>query len=487
MYAIAGSRSRQLRPRSGRLQGCAPPKAGIKPQDSAPAESCLASKSRTCRRRQAARLAEALGERLCRETRLVALAAELLDRDVAGGVDLGARDDPRRAVLVPHPDVLHLGVEERVARLGHDLEVELVAEVRRVLREDAVAEQREDRRVLPLQLELELRLELVELVEMAHGWSLALPVSLGPGVERREELTDRPAPRDDELGLEVHKRLEREAPLVEAWMGQRQPRLVAVRARRGRGGRGRSSAGPSGPRRCDRDPGAARRRGAPRAASRGLELRLERDGAVQVRGLLDRPPRLRLPERRDADDARFPAAQRASRSRGGSSASRSPRFAPTPTYARTPPTLPAGPVSRNAPLTAVLTRSSTGAATIPYSPCHASLRTRSPRRGHGRSSSRPRSRSVRDRACDDRPPDSRRIVRRARRAHGRRRTPDRREAPPLASRPDAAGSLLPALERRGAVAATQLERTYDLAATTVDPRPAPGARSGGSRRSASTG
>ncbi len=36
---------------------------------------------------------------------------------------------------------------------------------------------------------------------------------------------------------------------------------------------------------------------------------------------------------------------------------------------------------------------------------------------------------------------------------------------------DAVGSLLPALERRGAVAATQLERTYDLAATTVDPDP----------------
>ena len=36
---------------------------------------------------------------------------------------------------------------------------------------------------------------------------------------------------------------------------------------------------------------------------------------------------------------------------------------------------------------------------------------------------------------------------------------------------DAAGSLLPALERRGAVAAKQLERTYEVAATTVDPDP----------------
>src|SRR5206468_1424734 len=114
----------------------------------------------------------ALGERLGRELGLVALAAQLLDGDVARRVDLSPRDDPRRAVLVPDPDVLHLDVEERVARLRHDLEVELVAEVRRILREDAVAEETEDGGVLALQLELELCLELVELVEVGHGVSL---------------------------------------------------------------------------------------------------------------------------------------------------------------------------------------------------------------------------------------------------------------------------------------------------------------------------
>src|SRR4029450_4235568 len=89
------------------------------------------------------------------------------------GVDLGARDDPRRPVLVPHPDVLHLHVEEGIARLRPRLEVELVAKVRRVRGQDAVAEEREDGRVLALQRELELRLELVEIVEMAHAVSLA--------------------------------------------------------------------------------------------------------------------------------------------------------------------------------------------------------------------------------------------------------------------------------------------------------------------------
>src|SRR4051794_1506076 len=48
------------------------------------------------------------------------------------------------------------------------MEIELVAEVRRVLRQHAVAEEAEDGRVLLPQLELELRLVLVELIEVAH-------------------------------------------------------------------------------------------------------------------------------------------------------------------------------------------------------------------------------------------------------------------------------------------------------------------------------
>src|SRR2546429_468797 len=45
------------------------------------------------------RLADALGERLGSQRGLVALAAQLLDRHVARGEDLGARNDPRRPVL----------------------------------------------------------------------------------------------------------------------------------------------------------------------------------------------------------------------------------------------------------------------------------------------------------------------------------------------------------------------------------------------------
>src|ERR1700751_4665454 len=56
----------------------------------------------------AERLADSLGQRFRGQAGLVALAAQLLDRHVARGVDLGARDDPGRAVLVPDPDVLHL-------------------------------------------------------------------------------------------------------------------------------------------------------------------------------------------------------------------------------------------------------------------------------------------------------------------------------------------------------------------------------------------
>src|SRR3954454_21347678 len=115
-------------------------------------------------------LADALGERLRGERLVVALTAQLLDRDVAGGdEDLGARDHARRAVLVPHPDVLEAQVDERVGRLRRHRALEPVAEVGRVRREDAVAEQAEHGLVLLLQQQLELCLVLVQVVEVAHN------------------------------------------------------------------------------------------------------------------------------------------------------------------------------------------------------------------------------------------------------------------------------------------------------------------------------
>src|SRR5438552_5930622 len=115
-------------------------------------------------------VAQPLGELVCGELGLVALALQLLDGHVGRGVDLDPRDHPTGPVLVPHPDVLHLHVEEGIRRLWHVLEVELVAEVCRVLRQNAEAEERIDRAVLLLEPELQLRLEVVELVEVAHGF-----------------------------------------------------------------------------------------------------------------------------------------------------------------------------------------------------------------------------------------------------------------------------------------------------------------------------
>src|SRR5205807_1311857 len=73
-------------------------------------------------------------------------------------------------------------VEERVGRLRDLGQLELVAEICRVLRQHAVAEQPEDSRVLLLEAKLELRLELVELVEVAHApeSSFARRASTGP-------------------------------------------------------------------------------------------------------------------------------------------------------------------------------------------------------------------------------------------------------------------------------------------------------------------
>src|SRR5690349_23729087 len=41
------------------------------------------------------------------------LTAQLLDRNVPRGEDLGPRNDPPRPVLVPDPDVLQLELEKR--------------------------------------------------------------------------------------------------------------------------------------------------------------------------------------------------------------------------------------------------------------------------------------------------------------------------------------------------------------------------------------
>src|SRR4051795_1966847 len=107
-------------------------------------------------------LADALGERLRGERLVVALTAQLLDRDVAGNdEDLGARDHARRAVLVPDPDVLEAQIDERVRRLRRDRALEPVAEIGGIRREDAVPEETEYGLVLLLQQELELCLVLV--------------------------------------------------------------------------------------------------------------------------------------------------------------------------------------------------------------------------------------------------------------------------------------------------------------------------------------
>src|SRR5207248_7749980 len=91
------------------------------------------------------RLAETLRKRFRGEHGLVAFAAQLFDRHVAGDdEDLRARDHARRAVLVPDPDVLEVEVEERVGGVRGDGALEAVAEIRRVGRQHAVAEEPED-------------------------------------------------------------------------------------------------------------------------------------------------------------------------------------------------------------------------------------------------------------------------------------------------------------------------------------------------------
>ena len=209
-------------------------------------------------------------------------------------------------------------MEERIARLWHDLEVEPVAEVRRVLGEDAVAKEAEDRRVLALQLELELGLEFVELVEMS-SWI--------PDSSSRGELRHRSAPGHDEIRIELGERLERERVARAAGDAGRAAPAPRRRDRRRAGGRGRSCAGRT-----------AGRLVSGRAARSTVEQRCEELGRCQI-GRLDldgrveeasagrrgrpgrspgtqrRPPRPRKPSGRAARSrvAASPPARRGSR------------------------------------------------------------------------------------------------------------------------------------------------------------------------------
>src|SRR5581483_3087165 len=201
------------------------------------------------------RLADALGERLGSQRGLVALAAQLLDRHVAGREDLGARNDPRRPVLVPDPYVLELQMEERVRLLRDVGALELVAQICRILREHAVAEEAEDGLVLLLKLELEVGLVLVEIVQVRHaGLSVA-----GQGESGPPPFQGLPGPERARRGGRARTRA----------------RGVAGAGRAGRAGRGRASSGPAGATRpaCGRS--AARlRAGRPAARARGARFRL---------------------------------------------------------------------------------------------------------------------------------------------------------------------------------------------------------------------
>ena len=154
------------------------------------------------------------------------------------------------------------------------------------------------------------------------------------GVEQR--LHGRRLPREDEIGRELGQRLERKAPLREAWMRHGQARLVQYDLT------------------VDEQVEVDRPRPPPLAGAIAterllyreenieqrpwLEAGLELDDTVQVPRLLDLPPRSVSRSRETAATSMPGSAPSRSIARP-IVASLSPRFAPTPTYARTTATV----------------------------------------------------------------------------------------------------------------------------------------------------
>ena len=92
----------------------------------------------------------------------------------------------------------------------------LVAEIRRVLRDDG-SEQAEDGRVFPLQSKLELGLVLVELVEVGHTPHCNCET---------EQVPHGPTVGQGEARIQLVERLQGEATLREAGVRDGQPGLV---------------------------------------------------------------------------------------------------------------------------------------------------------------------------------------------------------------------------------------------------------------------
>ena len=187
--------------------------------------------------------------------------------------------------------------------------LEPVAEVGRVGREHAVAEQAEHGLVLLLQQQLELCLVLVQVVEVAHSaqCSRALRASKAP-----RPGTSRPGATSSERAR-GRRRARAGADGGSAGLSR------GSRPRRRGAGRGRESAGPGPARPPGRGRGGPRRRGAGRGAREPEEEVSTTGTPFRKRGLVEVPDGLGLDERGDGERARRRAPRRARRAPSGSS------------------------------------------------------------------------------------------------------------------------------------------------------------------------
>ena len=169
-----------------------------------------------------------------------------------------------------------------------------------VLRQHAVAEERVDRAVLPLEAELELGLEVVELVEVAHAADCSFA--------SRSDTSPRPGTTSS--GASSASGSSTNSRSWSRGCGHGQARLVDRLARRRGAGRGRSSRGPQrGPSRTR--PSSRSTSSSRSSSARGVELGLELGDGVQERAAGRRRPTAR--SRGSSRAARAPISSAARR------------------------------------------------------------------------------------------------------------------------------------------------------------------------------
>src|SRR5690606_20510131 len=82
--------------------------------------------------------------------------------------DMRPRNDARGPIAIPHPHVTHFQLEQQIRGVRNAVNFQLIAQIGRLVGDDAIAENRKDVCVLLLEPQLKLCVVLVQVLSACH-------------------------------------------------------------------------------------------------------------------------------------------------------------------------------------------------------------------------------------------------------------------------------------------------------------------------------